>query len=79
MKSDKRLSLREAYAAMYVYLEHLYGRSSSSDLAGFLGSMALLDDGQPADPAVWPDWTRAVDEVLSGKADLRLKLTKPDG
>ncbi len=54
------LTVEEAYKAMVVYLEDLYFLTKSDDLGGFLGSMALLPDGKPIDPAVWQDWLKAI-------------------
>lgn len=69
------LSEKEAYAAMFAFLEHRYDMTKSADLAGLLGSMSLLPDGNPADPAVWEDWLDAVRKAKSGdaRADLELK------
>ncbi|RKH52647.1 hypothetical protein D7Y23_05985 [Corallococcus sp. AB050B] len=69
------LTIQEAYAAMYEYLQALYSVSPSDELGGLLGSMSLLDDGTPADPAVWADWVLAVRKARQGTVDMRLKLT----
>ncbi|NOK16311.1 hypothetical protein [Corallococcus carmarthensis] len=68
------LTIKEAYAAMFEYLKELYGMNPSDELGGLLGSMSLLDDGTPADPAVWSDWMLAVRKARQGAVDLRLKL-----
>jgi hypothetical protein len=69
------LSDKEAYAAMFAFLEHRYDMSNSDDLAGLLGSMSTLPDGNPADPAVWEDWLDAIRKAKSGsvRSDLQLK------
>ncbi|RKH74008.1 hypothetical protein D7X55_16165 [Corallococcus sp. AB049A] len=69
------LTIQEAYAAMYEYLQALHSVSPSDELGGLLGSMSLLDDGTPADPAVWADWLIAVQKARQGAVDMRLKLT----
>ena len=61
------LTIEEAYKAMYQYLENLYELTNSDDLAGFLGGMTLLDDGVPADPAVWQDWIDAINKIKENK------------
>jgi hypothetical protein len=60
---------------MFAFLEHRHDMINSADLAGLLGSMSLLPDGNPADPAVWEDWLDAIRRVKSegAKADLKLK------
>ncbi|RKG70371.1 hypothetical protein D7V80_05530 [Corallococcus sp. CA054B] len=68
------LTIKEAYAAMYEYLKGLYALTPSDELGGLLGSMSLLDDGTPADPAVWADWLLAVQKARQGAVDMRLKL-----
>ena len=66
---------REAYLAMFAFLEHRYDMTKSDDLGSLLGSMALLRDGGTADPAVWNDWLNAIERASSGNisADLELK------
>jgi hypothetical protein len=64
---NKILSSEEAYEAMFNYLENLYFLTNSDDLGGFLGSMTLLPDGKPIDPAIWNDWRAAVQKVIDGR------------
>ena len=45
---------------MFYYLERLYDETNSDELGGLLGSMILLEDGRPSDPAVWSDWEEAI-------------------
>lgn len=60
----------QAYAAMFHFLKELYDRTKSDDLGGFLGAMALMEDGSMADPAMRRAWERAVEYALrGGKAD----------
>ncbi|MEN5117157.1 hypothetical protein ABE488_07470 [Luteimonas sp. TWI662] len=59
----------EAYAAMFIFLESYWERNGQSeDIGILLGSMHLLEDGMPADGAVWQDWLDAVakSKKLSG-------------
>ncbi|MFN7168594.1 MAG: hypothetical protein ACK4NV_16220 [Pannonibacter sp.] len=56
---------------MLLFLEKLQALTGSDDLAGFLGSMALLEDGKPADPAAWLDWLESL-ELASSNARLEL-------
>ena len=73
---EETLSVKEAYAAMFEYLKTLYQTTASDELGGLLGSMSLLDDGEPADPAVWADWLRAVEKARQGKVVMKLELTQ---
>ena len=64
----------EAYLAMYAFLDHWYELTKSSDVGALLGSLSLLEDGMPADPALKEDWERAVRRALGGTIDARLRL-----
>jgi hypothetical protein len=65
---------KQAYAAMFRFLEQLYRRTNSNELGGLLGSMAILADGSPADPAILQDWHDAVAYALKGGAPGSLTL-----
>ncbi|WP_226391316.1 hypothetical protein [Penaeicola halotolerans] len=65
MNRDEKITIFEAYKAMFKYLENLYELTESDDLAGFLGSMTLLEDGKPADQAVWDDWVKSINKVIN--------------
>jgi len=70
----KSVPFDQAFIAMYLFLEKQQSLSPSEDLAILLGSMALLDDGIPADPAVLQDWTKSVEEALNGAENASLKI-----
>lgn len=63
--NDKELTMQEAYLAMISFLDQIYDRTKSDDLGAILGSMAILEDGKPADPAFSDDWEEAVESVMS--------------
>lgn len=62
----------EAYEAMYAYLLKIYEITKSDDLGGLLGSMSTLPSGRIADPAIWNDWLKCIDDVKQGKVDTSL-------
>ncbi|WP_037055456.1 hypothetical protein [Rheinheimera baltica] len=69
-----QISIKEGYKAMFLYLEHLYEMTGSDDLAGFLGSMSLLEDDMPVDDAVWSDWLEAVAKArMNPNIDLNIE------
>ena len=72
---QKQLTYDQAYKAMFYYLKNLYELTKSEDLAGFLGSMSLLEDDIPADSAVLNDWNKAVEKALK---DDDVSNTKPN-
>jgi hypothetical protein len=62
------LSLKEAYVAMFSFLE-VYNRRGPSEVVHLLSSMALLPDGEPFDPGMWQDWVEAVERVKRNEVD----------
>ena len=72
---DDRITITEAYKAMYLYLENLYKLTGSDDLAGFLGSMSMLEDGKPVDETIWEDWLEAIDQAKKN-VSINLKIDK---
>jgi len=58
---------KQAYAAMFHFLEEHWKRTKSDDVGGLLGAMSMLQDGPTtADPAIAHDWRRAVGYALNG-------------
>ncbi|WOB51580.1 hypothetical protein NYR97_09635 [Xanthomonas hydrangeae] len=52
---------KKAYIAMLIFLEDYWERNGQPDALGvLLGSMNPLEDGVPADSAIWNDWLEAV-------------------
>ena len=65
---------KQAYAAMFYYLEQYYNRGKSDEIGWMLGDMSLLEDGSTADSAVEQEWQEAVDYALKGGEAGRLVL-----
>ena len=76
MENNDLLTAREAYAAMYVFLERVAKMTTSEELPALLGGMSFLPDGGTADPAAWSDWMKAIATVRGGGADLSLRLKR---
>ena len=70
------LTPRQAYLAMYHFLEGCYRRTKADDVGTLLGSTSLLPDGMPADPAIEADWLAAVQAARSGAVSASMELTK---
>lgn len=68
---------KQAYAAMFRFLEEMYQRTGSDELGALLGSMAVLANGSTADPAMFRDWQRAVQYSVSGAEAASLDLEPP--
>jgi hypothetical protein len=73
------LNEKEAYAAMYAYLSAVYDRTQSDDLGGLLGDMSTVGDGETADPAVWHQWLRCVNQVKQSQVDTSLRIQTLEG
>ena len=71
---DNYLTECQAYLAMHAFLNRQY-ELGWEELGGILGSMSLLSNGQPADPALAQDWAEAVAAVRKGAVDAQLRLT----
>jgi hypothetical protein len=57
---------KQAYAAMFYFIEELYKHTKLDELGGLLSDMAILEDGSPADPAIIRKWQEAVQYALKG-------------
>jgi hypothetical protein len=67
MMDARKLTIEQAYRAMFYFFEHEYEMTNSSELGGMLGSLSWktwLKKG-PADPAAWDDWKDAVKKALT--------------
>ncbi|MCP3703209.1 MAG: hypothetical protein GY954_09815 [Alteromonas sp.] len=74
--NEYHLTEKQAFLAMYAFLDDYYQQTGSDDIGGLLGSMSLLEDGGPADPAVTKEWHEAIQQVLGGKVNAALELGK---
>jgi hypothetical protein len=59
----KKLTEKQAFAAMVSFLDDYYQQTQADDIGALLGSLQLLSDGMPADPALWQDWLASVQKV----------------
>ena len=70
------LTKKEAYLAIFSFLEEQYALTKSDDIGASLGGMSFLQDGDTADPAAWDDWESAIRKVKAVQSDAPLKLKK---
>ena len=66
---SKNLSKKNAYLAMFSFLEDYYARTNSGEIGSLLSGMCLMTDGMPMDRAYWDEWERAVQKALDGGVD----------
>jgi hypothetical protein len=69
-----QLSEQQAYLAMFAFLEGQYVSTGAADLGALLGSLSLLPDGSPADPAHAEEWRASVEAALTGRVNATLTL-----
>ena len=60
----EKLTTTEAFQAMLLFLETYYEQTQADDIGALLGSLQLLEDGKPADPALWQDWLKSSQSVI---------------
>jgi hypothetical protein len=58
-----RLTVKQAYETMLVFLKRECELVESEDLAELLAQYALTDDGTTRDPDAWNAWLQAVSQV----------------
>lgn len=68
---------KQAYAAMYHFLDGHWKQNKAFELTDILSAMSLLPDGKPADPAFAHDWQEAVEYALKGGEAGALNITPP--
>jgi hypothetical protein len=70
--STHALTTQQAYLATFAFLETQFRSTGSEELGALLGSLALLPDGSPADPAHKREWEAAVASSIAGDVDAKL-------
>lgn len=73
----KTLTVREAYLAMYAFLNIHFERfppETEGQIAIVMSELSLLSDGGPADPAAWSDWQSCVQKAQANDVDALLRL-----
>ena len=71
---NEKLTVTEAYLAMYSFLENEYKMTKSDEIGCLLGGMSFLEDGGTADPAAWESWENAIRNMKTGRVDASLKI-----
>ena len=58
-----KLTIEEAYKAMFVFLDEIYKQTKSEDMGCLLGGMEFLaSDNLPAVPECWEIWLECVEK-----------------
>jgi hypothetical protein len=72
---EKVLSKKDAYLAMFSFLEGYYRRTGANEVGSLLSGMCLMGDGMPMDQAYWFEWERAIESALNGTVDAEVRLS----
>lgn len=75
-KLSRKLTQREAYAAMFSFLENYYEQTSSDTVGSLLSGLCLMIDGMPMDMAYWVEWEEAVQKSLENKVNMKVEFVK---
>lgn len=67
----EKLTERQAFEAMVLFLEDFYKRTQSDEVGGLLSDLLISEGGTTADPAAWEDWMESVRKVLAIKPGVR--------
>ncbi|MGK7882703.1 MAG: hypothetical protein AB4060_21770 [Crocosphaera sp.] len=71
-----KLTEKQAYLAMIEFLDDYYQQTQSDEIGELLGSLQLLEDGKPADPAMWEDWLKSIEKISIEMARTSNQLNK---
>ncbi len=58
----------EGYQAVSYFLSEWYKITKSDDVGEILSLMECLEDGKPADPAMWDMWKESIEKVKKNGA-----------
>ena len=65
-----------AYAAMFEFLNSYYESTKSDDIGSLLGSMSIMEDGDPVDIAFKYEWKESIEKAIKGKTDGSFSVKK---
>ena len=57
---EEKISIREGFDAMRMFLEEFYNQTQSDDVGSLLGDLQFSSDNNTMDPAAWHDWVECV-------------------
>ncbi|MDR2155013.1 MAG: hypothetical protein LBE78_08320 [Burkholderiaceae bacterium] len=73
---NKTLTSKDAYLAMFSFLEEYYMRTKSNEVGSLLSGMCLMNDGMPMDQAYWSEWECAVQRALEKQVNAEARFSK---
>ena len=77
IESNKLITEKEGYEAMWLMLYSYWKLTDSNDLTDFLSGGQYIAEDYPADSAFWEYWKDAVEKVKSGQT-IPLKVLYKD-
>lgn len=63
----ENLTVKQAYIAMFIFLDNLAKNMQSAEVNGYLSAMSFFPDGDTADSVMWLDWLEAVEKSADKK------------
>ncbi len=69
---------KEAYLAMFSFLEDYYNRTKLDEIGSLLSGMCIMSDEMPMDKAYWYEWKKAVQKSRDGKVDAEVRFSPAD-
>jgi hypothetical protein len=67
---DAKLTEYQAFKAMFIFVRTYYEQIGTAvDVGSLLGDIQLVEDGMPADPAMWQDWLEAVNLAVTSNSE----------
>ena len=58
---EMTLTPEQGFRAMFLFLDSYWSEFKTANVADVLGDLQPAEDGQSSDPAMWPEWLRAVE------------------
>lgn len=69
-----QLDEKSAFKAMYCFLNEYYNATNIGAIGSLLGSLSLMEDEKPLDPAMWDEWLECVKKASAGEVDAYLRI-----
>lgn len=71
------LSEKEAFKAMFLFLETHYDMTGADDIGALLSVLSLGENNMPIDKALWEDWLEAIEKIKNTSDEhFKLKIIK---
>lgn len=76
MDDKIKLTVKEAFLAMFRFLEYQYEMTNSEGISDLLGDLQIMEDGFPVDQGDWEVWLQSIHDIKNGIDNSKLVLRK---